>query len=366
MTTGRLIKWARFTAIAALVVPFVLLITACGGAVTGEPEEIDPELIISELEQFKECVDLAQSDQQPAEYLITIIMDNSGSMCDIHDEFSSKLDGLFAGLPTQGAAIRMGVITTDMSNAGHKGELHTSKVDLTKQWVDFDLNDIDEGADDIRAIMNNIGKTHSSSSTCGGSGTGTERGLDAAYKGIYELTEAGGVNDGYLDGQDDAHAVVVYISDEEDDSQTSNMVTDYPNGHLAAFDDMVNAGKFASHTQIAVAHNEALPNICGVPADGDEYYWGYEDFVSEDFFICDDWNDTFDSLASSVFNPSLCANLGIGLIASTIEATLADGTVVTEYTYDPDSGEICFEPGALGTNTGDVTTFCGLPITGEE
>ncbi len=148
------------------------------------------------------------------------VVDDSGSMCDKQKALSNNIDLLVQALDELDADVNFAVVTTDMDNPDFGGQF--AVVNPGSQCAgNFDCN---------RATTRSIINTEDYRSTgtldrteltrdlgCllapGNSGSGTEKGLDAARTALSEPL-INGLNSGFL--RPEAFLAVVFVSDEDD------------------------------------------------------------------------------------------------------------------------------------------------------
>ena len=125
------------------------------------------------------------------------IVDNSGSMSDIVKHLGDSFSAFIDAFSRTGLDYQIGVITTDMDDASQSGQLQGTPSIISSSST----------SDPVGAFV--------SATNLGSSGSGDERGLDAAMAALTDplLT---GTNAGLV--RDDAALAVVVISDEDDGS----------------------------------------------------------------------------------------------------------------------------------------------------
>lgn len=128
------------------------------------------------------------------------VVDNSGSMSDIVDHLGDRFSSFLDAFARTEIDYRIGVVSTDMDQDGHKGLLQGPS-----PWIDS------TDPDPINAFV--------AATDLGSSGSGAEKGMDAAYAAL-SAPLSDGANAGFL--RDDAVLAVVVISDEDDSSDISN------------------------------------------------------------------------------------------------------------------------------------------------
>jgi len=124
------------------------------------------------------------------------VVDNSGSMSDIVAHLGDRFESFLNSFDTLGIDYRIAVTSTDMDSAGHKGAFQ-GPVKVIEKGVGDPLSEFRQATD------------------LGSSGSGSEKGADAAHAALtsplIDNENAGFVRDG-------AVLAVVVISDEDDDS----------------------------------------------------------------------------------------------------------------------------------------------------
>lgn len=124
------------------------------------------------------------------------VVDNSGSMSDIVTHLGDRFNSFLASFDSLGIDYNIAVVSTDMDSEGHKGAFQGP------------VKVIQKGVGDP------IGEFRQATSL-GSSGSGSEKGADAAYAALTApLVDSD--NAGFV--RDDAVLAVVVISDEDDDS----------------------------------------------------------------------------------------------------------------------------------------------------
>lgn len=162
---------------------------------------------------------------------VLLIMDNSGSMYNIHDELVAVLPDLISHLDATVPSYRFGVVTTDMVDTNQTGKLLTTA--NQELWVDSD-DSISTQTSELESLLLQI-TTY---------GSYIEKGRDAAYTAIgpsYVSTESGqtiateaeNYNSGFRRPEADLDLIIV--TDENDSSVDDAAQTDY----VASIDEFV-------------------------------------------------------------------------------------------------------------------------------
>ena len=127
------------------------------------------------------------------------VLDNSGSMDESLGRLNDQLDVFINAFLTLGLDYHIGVVTTDMDNAGQSGKLQGSPT-----WID------NSTANPVAAFQ--------SRASVGSGGSGDEKGLAAAEAALSDPI-ASGHNAGFL--RADSTISVIVLSDENDSSSRS-------------------------------------------------------------------------------------------------------------------------------------------------
>lgn len=198
--------FVRFIIIIALVIPLVLLATACSsGGTIGEGDGTgDGSNTTLNQQQFVEsqtkCIPFEAHDTTTIGTLpvdVLWVVDNSGSMCSDQVNVAAGMANLAAALAGQNLDVHMGYVTTDFLNQAQSGQLQGAPEYIT------DLSQA--SIDTLRANI----------VAAGCLGDGAEYGGRAAFTAL-ELSDAGEPNAGFL--RANASLVVNILTDEDDDT----------------------------------------------------------------------------------------------------------------------------------------------------
>ena len=130
------------------------------------------------------------------------VIDNSCSMEEEQTALSSNFGKFMSYFTDSGLDYHVGVVSTDMDSNAHSGKLRR---DAGTSYIDTSF-----GANEA---VQSFGRR----AQMGTSGSGWERGLDAAWASV--VTHGNGSNNGFY--RDDAAFAMVVISDEEDSSDVA-------------------------------------------------------------------------------------------------------------------------------------------------
>ena len=128
---------------------------------------------------------------------ILYVIDNSCSMSDEQTALSTNFPLFMAYFLGSGLDYHIGAVSTDMTDANQSGKLFSSN---GVKWIDDETPNPEQ-------VFTNI-------AVMGVSGSGTEKGRDAAYMGLEVRKD--GYNAGFV--RDDASLNIIAVSDEEDQS----------------------------------------------------------------------------------------------------------------------------------------------------
>lgn len=237
------------------------------------------------------------------------VVDDSGSMNRFQNNLSANI-GLFVNaFISTGADYRMAVITTSNSNIG-------SIVDSNSPYPEI-------------AIANEV--------LVGLGGGGIERGIEKSVQALSDPNSAG--PGGYF-FRNSAKLIVIYVSDEPDQSGPWQ-------GYTSFFDGLKQAGSFIPYAVIG-----DHPSGCSIQSGGSaqygEGYWDIVNYYGGDWYsICaTDWGVQLQNMANNIAGRiSYPLNEG-DPIESTITVTV-NGQVTTKWSYDSNLNSIKFDDDSI-------------------
>jgi hypothetical protein len=371
MNPSKGFAWIRYLLVMGIVVPLVMLLTACSGGggtdpITDPNPPIDQQNHFTTNESLKACNNYTQDQFSSANADILVVMDNSGSMGSEQTLLAQGLGALIDAIPL-GNDFHFGVVTTDMDlgNPGQQNPLlaYGNLIgpvlgSLPNKWLDPAVaNVVNEMKLDVAP---------------GVTGSGSERGLDAAYAALVNLSGVGGYNEGFL--RDNAFLNILIVSDEEDQSLRS--VSDY----YAGF----NLLKGTNWTAHAIVHTDANTLGCLPPISTDAVGQRYMDFIdminngatppsipATKSDLCpgasNSWASILTSIGQGIATLQSCFNLAIAHPKlDTIDVTL-NGTAMTQGTqweYDAAQNRICSVGSAMLVANSDIKV-CAVPLLEE-
>lgn len=264
---------------------------------------------------------------------VLFVVDNSCSMSQEQGSLGSNLGAFLTFATQQGIDFQIGVTTTDVTGSGEAGRF------------------VEEAPQVVRIISPNTvngAAAFSSNVNLGTSGSGTERGLEAAYLALKDPL-INTHNAGFL--RTDAALAVIAVSDEED--QSSRAVSFYEN-FLRNIKGFQNSGMFS------------FSAIVGTQAGGCNGPGGNADYAPRYIQVAQNTGGVVESICNANWGQTL-ANIGLnsfGLkrqfvlssapVASTISVDV-NGTSIPSVTpggtsrwdYDAATNSVIFQTGSV-------------------
>ncbi len=283
---------------------------------------------------------------------ILFVIDNSCSMSEEQAGLTANFQSFIQFADAQALDYRLAVVATDVDNCPNPRPANRP-------------NSLDQGQCGYFADGNGAGTQQnpawrlitpgeqpspeaafSAIGTQGTTGSGLERGLDAAYQALSSPLITGW-NSGFL--RQDAYLALIFISDEED--QSTNTVDFYVNSFLA-IKGFRNTNLFSASAIVGDA-----PSGCGgFQADAGERYISVANRTGGIFeSICtSDWSSSLQNLGLSVFGYKSRFFLANQPISGTVEVEL-DGVPVMptsssgqiRWSYDAPTNSVNFAPLAI-------------------
>ncbi|MFK7927469.1 MAG: choice-of-anchor D domain-containing protein [Myxococcota bacterium] len=170
-----------------------------------EVESNDPDTPVAKVNVMGSGAETTTNEQifvQPDVGAVDVlwVVDNSGSMSDIVEHLGDRFERSLDSFSTLGIDYQIAVVSTDMDTVGHQGLFQGADKIITNSDAD------------PRAAF-------AAATDLGAAGSGSERGMDAAYAAM-TAPLVDGPNSGLI--REDAAFAVVVISDEDDSSNMSD------------------------------------------------------------------------------------------------------------------------------------------------
>lgn len=259
------------------------------------------------------------------------VVDNSCSMEDNQDKLTANFPTFINFFTSSGLDYHVGVVNTDMDAPSSKGKLREVN---GERWITPETDD-PAGVFELMAKM-------------GTSGSGDEKGIDAAYTALEELIDEGDYNHGFV--RDEATLHIIVISDEEDSSSQPDR--DECADWLLDYKDKPGQVSFSS----IVWPPGVPPGIWGESA-GDDYIFVSEHVGGIIFDIREpDWDTVLEELGVQAAGLKREFYLSEIPVVDTIVVTIHDGGAVTEFGTD----EWFY---SAGRNSVTFNTFIPDPMT---
>ena len=280
------------------------------------PEIITTQVGIGDVEKW-----FSQTWQQKELSILDVlwVIDNSGSMNPFQQNLSTNIGSFMSAFVATGADFHMAVITTDSSM--FYSIISTSSIDPELELA--------------------------SQVVTGINGSGTEKGIEMAYRAL----SSGMAAPGSAFFRSEAKLVVIFVSDEPDHS---HLWTTY----LNFFDALKPSGKFLPYGVIGDVPDGCMYNGSGwqrtaQPGMG---YWDLINHYGGSWFsICaTDWGVQLQELANEVTNQRTFPLDEPDPIEHTILVRV-NGQVTTEWVYDPNANAVVFNEGYIPESEQTIT-----------
>ncbi len=289
---------------------------------------------------------------------ILFVIDNSCSMSEEQTSLASNFDAFIQFADSQALDYRIGVVTTDVDGCpspapaqrpnslaqGQCGYFADGNGDGSQMNPNWRLITPDEQPSATQAFSAIVSQ--------GINGSGTERGLEAAYLALSSPVITGW-NNGFL--RTNAYLALIFLSDEED--QSSNAVDFYVN-YFLAIKGFRNTNLFSASAIVG-----DVPGGCATAEAGSRYAATAERSGGIFESICTaDWAQSLQNLGLSVFGYKSRFFLTNQPVAGTVEV-IVDGVPVdavgpagqVRWTYDPATNTVNFAPLAIPEPGSEIT-----------
>lgn len=294
---------------------------------------------------------------------VLFVVDNSGSMQDEQDNLADNFANFIRGADQFENDFQIGVVTTDLESNGHQGRLQG------------DPRIIRRGPDAEAQFQRNV--------RVGADGSGQEPGLEAAKRalsnplafdtGVACRADAdcvepdrcvegvcGGYNRGFV--REDAALVLVFVSDEEDQSPgTLDFYVDF----FKNIKGFRNEAQFAAHAIVGAVNGQAAE--CATNngnADAGRRYVEVANRTNGDVYsICDaNFGDSLRRIGEDAFGLPVQFFLSRPAVAATVEVSVDGQARADGWVYDPPSNSVVFDadrvPQAGSTITVEYEAQC--------
>lgn len=281
----------------------------------GSDDSDDPVGPVCSVDDLTDASDIfTQNSSGKSKVDILWVVDNSGSMGDEQDQLAYNFSVFIENFLTKGVDFKMGITTTDTKNRENAGKLIGGDDSLLT----------DEAA---RADEAGFKKTFSDLIRVGIDGWGREKGL-LASAAFFDRNTA------FL--RDDSYLVVVYVSDEED--QSSNGVERYVN-YLQSLRD--SAGKVKAYSIVNTTETGEQYETVGTRyISASSQTGGTSSSIKKDFYT------TLSDIGDSIV--ALVDSFPLSGVPYNAEITVrVNGEVVDGWSYDSTAKTIKFDAGSV-------------------
>ena len=266
---------------------------------------------------------------------VLFVVDDSGSMSEDQENLATNFDSFLAAATTWGVDFHLGVVTTDVEDAAKAGRLQGLPRFVT--------------ATNASAFAKNV--------EVGTSGSGTERGLEAARLALSPpLTDdlgtacetdtgcpaptkcldgfCGGPNRGFL--RDTAALHVIFVSDEEDQSPKA----------LTSYVDFLKGLKGEGWGELVKAHAIVGTKSLDCGADvGERYIQAADATGGKVASICDpDFSEALGDLSGGIFGAQYKYHLSRFPEPTTLKVTVNGAPCSSGWSFDAQSVAVVFSP----------------------